>query len=110
MKRKQRRKSVRCPKCFAVNMVKKSQVGYSGLWCGVCNAVLYPVSPTEYIKPNPNCNFCGGSGEIQEPHPYGSTVVSETLLCECVTDQIKNSNNSLIELVLDNQEEYKRLR
>jgi hypothetical protein len=41
-----------------------------------------------HLKPKPNCKFCGGTGEYQQIHEPWAI---ETLLCDCVTDQIPES-------------------
>jgi len=33
-----------------------------------------------------NCRMCDGYGVIKNQVPYGSTTVTETLACECMTE------------------------
>lgn len=38
----------------------------------------------KYLKPNPKCTSCRGSGWVTENHPWGDTTASETIGCSCV--------------------------
>jgi len=52
----------------------------------------------EQIAPDPNCGVCGGSGEVVDWVPYGSTNVPMYSLCECVEEQAVHED-STIELI-----------
>lgn len=43
---------------------------------------------TYLIAPVQNCKFCHGSGSVVEYHPYGATVAGETLICDCILEQL----------------------
>lgn len=59
--------------------------------------------PTIKIKPNPNCEICGGSGEVFDWVAYGTTNISETNLCNCILAQLpENYNDEEIELDVNN--------
>lgn len=53
------------------------------------------------IKPDLNCEFCHGTGEITDWVDYGSTVAPLTSYCSCVEDQIPEFYDGEIELDLD---------
>ncbi len=44
------------------------------------------------IKPNRRCRVCSGTGEVIDYVPYGSEEVPMTSVCNCVLDQIADSD------------------
>lgn len=50
------------------------------------------------IKPDPDCEYCHGTGEVLDWVDYGSTVVSMPSLCSCVEEQIPEDFDGEIEL------------
>ena len=64
------------------------------------------------IKPLPSCSFCHGTGECPGDYvPYGSTNVQlPATLCDCVTDQLPDVFNDLIDEVeiCHDEEEIKK--
>lgn len=49
--------------------------------------------PTERITPDPGCRICHGRGKVEQRHLPGYT---ETLLCDCVLDQIEDDDADII--------------
>lgn len=52
------------------------------------------------VKPDPNCKYCHGSGEVLDWVDYGSTTISMPSLCNCVEIQIHEDYEGAIELDL----------
>lgn len=56
---------------------------------------------TMKIKPDPNCKYCHGTGEVYDTVDYGSTVAYLPSFCSCVEEQIPEDWDGEIELIYE---------
>jgi hypothetical protein len=52
------------------------------------------------VKPDPECKYCGGCGEVSDWVPYGIGNTPLFSYCSCVEDQIPEDYDDDIELDL----------
>ena len=43
------------------------------------------------------CKSCHGEGTVYEYHPYGNTVAAEALTCDCVTEQLPEEFDDMVD-------------
>lgn len=68
---------------------------------GNCAAhVEWKHNPKVYLKPNPSCKACRGTGEVSDIVDWGATTTQMMSLCDCVTDQVPEDYEGEIELDL----------
>ena len=59
----------------------------------------------QFVKPDPDCALCHGTGEVSDSVDYGDTKVSMFTLCDCVEMQVLYDTE--IVLVLDDTAMYR---
>ena len=55
------------------------------------------------IQPDPNCEYCHGTGEVWDTVDYGSTTASFLSLCSCIEEQIPEDFGGEIEIDYETQ-------
>ena len=55
----------------------------------------------QFVKPDPDCKLCRGTGEVFDSVDYGSTTASLPSFCDCVEMQVADYEDIDIVLVLD---------
>ncbi len=53
-----------------------------------------------FVKPDPDCKLCHGSGEVYDSVDYGDIKVPMPAFCDCVEMQVSDYEGIEIELVL----------